>query len=632
MKVAILPFMPAQGTPAYLGRQIANFASDQLRLGTDAEVNSVSYLTQVEEEDGQKVGFINFADMKLDAAQIKELFEQSGVDVLVEGNITSTDSGFDLTTRFHRNGVEGAVRTEEWKVTKDEIFQVLHRLIKEVAQEASIDLPESLAGDSMEFGSDNADAFLKFFEGYDAFHYVQQAQGRVVSEFSPETAFNALSEAMDLDPEFLGPYEVICELARACTAARIGNFEMVTEALVRAQKAEPDEFKAYFVQGELNQAVNNFGPAADLYEKATLARERQHQKRVADQDEDPNFDSDLAALYSRVGVAQLQSGMPVNAERNFRKALELEGDQPQSADYLSMVLQQTGRDHEIAPLWKSILDKHPESPEAHVKYAVSLIQTGKEDEGVAAFENALTSLDDTVAIKRFYAPILVGKGDFDRAMDFFEDALDANPTDVQLLWQYAETLKQAGREFEIPKVLRDILNCNPDSDTRANTLAWLIELEQPKRAESVESARMKVDQGDFDGAVRELKPLRNWLADYWKMWALLSSAHNKLGQFEEAEDSARRLLELFPGCEPAYGELNAALGAQGKNDEAYHVMRYAFEHMPQSLGIFLNLGLAAKRAGHEEEARGIARQIRESMGAGAGEMQQIEPVLTEIES
>ncbi|MBC8065250.1 MAG: tetratricopeptide repeat protein [Chlorobia bacterium] len=630
MKVAVLPLMPTQGTPAYLGRQFSNFASEQIRLATDAEVNSVSYLTQVSEEDGPKVGFINFAEMKLEQTQIKELFEQSGVDVLVEGNVTATESGFDLDVRFHHNGEDQARRTENWKVSREEVFSVLHRLIKTVSEEAEIELPETLSGDELPYGTQNSEAFLKFFEGYDAFHYVQQAQGRVVSEFSPEPAFEALEEAMRLDPDFLGPYEVLTELARACISARIGNFDMVNAVLLKAQAAEPDEFKAFFVQGELFQAVENASGASDSYDKAVNARERVHKARLEEGEVDESYNGDMAGLYGRLGIAQMQAGMPVNAERNFRKAMELEGDQPQSADMLSMVLQQTGREHEIVPLWRGILDRNPQNAEAHIKYAVTLMQTNREEEGIAAFEHALETLENNSVVKRFYAPLLANKGDLDRAMDFFEDALDESPTDVQLLMQYAETLKMADRNFEIPKVLRDVLNCNPDQDTRANTLAWLIELEQPKRAETVDSARDKMEAGDFEGAVRELKPLKNWLADYWKMWALLSSAHNKLDQPEEAEDAARRLLELFPGCEPGYGELNAALGAQGKNEEAYNVMAYAFRGNPKSLGIFINLGLAAKRAGKDDEARSIAKQVREALGPGE-QVDELEPVLAEIE-
>lgn len=619
--------MPTQGTPPFLGRQLSAFVSDQLRAATDAEINSVTYLTQIQEEDGPRIGFINFPETVLASDQIKEIFEQSGVDVVVDGTVTSTADGFDLHVRFHRNGEDAPRKVEDWKVSRDEIFSLLHRLIKTTAAEAEIDLPAELSGDTLPYGTENAEAFLKFMEGYDAISYIQQAQGRVVSEFSPQPAFDALLEAMRLDPDFLGPYEVLCELARACTQFRIGTFDMVHEVLVKAEEAQPEEFRAFFAHGELFQAVNQFGPAADVFEKAIVARDRAHKVKTDDGEVDENYNIDMAALSTRLGLVQFQAGMPVNAERNFRRALELEGDDKQSTDYLSMVLQQTGREHEIPALWKEILDANPQNAEAHVKYAVSLIQLNREEEGVAAFEHALETLEDNTAVKRYYAPLLAQKGDLDRAMDFFEDALDVAPTDVELLLQYAQTLQMAKRDFEIPKVLRDVLNCNPDPDTRARTLAWLIELEQPKRAESVESAEKKMGEGDFEGAVRELKPLRNWLADYWKMWALLSAAFNKLGDPVEAEDSARRLLELFPGCEPGYGELNAALSAQGKNEEAYHTMRYAATHNPQSLGIHLNLALAAKRAGHEDEARTLARQIREAVGQN----EEIEPVLAEIE-
>ena len=132
---------------------------------------------------------------------------------------------------------------------------------------------------------------------------------------------------------------------------------------------------------------------------------------------------------------------------------------------------------------------------------------------------------------------------------------------------------------------------------------------------------------DFEGAVRDLKPLRNWLADYWKLWALLSSAYNRLGDPQEAEDAARRLIDLFPGCEPAYGELISALGSQGRHDEAYSIMRMGAASMPGSLPMHLNLALAAKRAGKVDEARALAKQIREAVGTN----EEIEQVLVEIE-
>ena len=167
-------------------------------------------------------------------------------------------------------------------------------------------------------------------------------------------------------------------------------------------------------------------------------------------------------------------------------------------------------------LWKSLIDKNPQNAQAQAKHAIALLQAGREAEAEKAFEDALAVLDDKAFVKRFYAPMLVQKGELDRAMDFYEDCLDVAPNDVQILLEYANTLRQADREFEIPQVLKSVLASNPDPNTRAQTLAWQIELEQPKRVENVQNAEAKMEAGDFAGAVRDLKPLRNWLADYWK--------------------------------------------------------------------------------------------------------------------
>jgi tetratricopeptide (TPR) repeat protein len=610
MRIAVLPFSAHEGTPPALGRQFAAFAGDQIRAATDLEINNVSYLGQQESDDGPRMGFVNLGDSMLEDEQVQDLASQAEVQLVMDGTVTEADGNFDVSLRFHHTGSGEPSKLEEFKFTKAEIFQFLHKLVKRLGAEAGVELPETLSGETMEFGTDDPDSFIDFLMGYDAFTYIQQAEGRVVKEFSPEGGLQSLVKAVEADTDFVAPYEVCVELCRACAHYRLGTFEMLRDTLLKLTELIPDEYRAWFGLGEVHGAVNDHGKAADYYEKAA------------------NLKPEESALWTKLGLAQLAGNMPVNAERNLRKALELEGDDKPSADYLAMVLNQTNRQHEVPAIWKAIMDKQPQNGPAAGKYAVSLLQAGRTEEGEKAFESGLETLEDSTVIKRFYAPYLAEKGELDRAMDFYEDCLDVAPTDVPLLLEYANTLQKAGRDFEIPKILRDVLQTNPDPNTRAQTLAWLIELEQPKRVESVVSAEKKMGEGDFAGAVRDLKPLRNWLADYWKLWAMLSAAHNRLGEAEEAEQAAKKLLELFPGCEPGYGELVSALSAQDRNDEAYQIMRFAAMNMPGALGVHVNLALAAKRAGHADEARSLARQIREAVGPN----EELEPVLAEIEA
>ena len=616
MKLAVLPFNAAEGTPPALGRQFANFACDTIRAATGADFNPVSYLAEIDDVDGKRAAYVNLADTLLEPDWIKQLFEQSEADGAMDGLLKITGEGeepkqIELTVRFHKRGEEEPASSEVWNFGLDGLFAHLHRLVKELAKFGEVELPADLAGDAMDFGTENPEAFLKFIEGYDALMYVQQSNGRVAREFSPEAALTSLLDAIKADEDFLGPYETLIQLSRKLVEYRIGTFELVEKALRDAIEAAPDDYRAWFALGEAYQALGDGSKSAEAYEKAIQI--------------EPNESS----LYTRLGMAQLAQNMPVNAERNFRKAVEMEGDDKPTLDYLAMVLANTGRAHEVPGLWKEQVDKQPGNAQLRAKYAISMMQAGREEDGVAAFEKALEEItEDNAVLKRFYAPILVTRKELDRAMDYYEDVLEVAPNDIPILLEYANALKEAGRDFEIPNVLRDVLGSNPDPNTRAQTLAWMLELQEPRRTEVVENAGKKMEENDFEGAIRDLKPMRNWLADYWKMWAMLAAAYNRLEQFEDAEDACRRLIELFPGCEPAYGEMVTAMNGLGKNEEAYNMMRYVASNMPQSLGVHVNLALAAHRAGHADEAKGLARQIREAVGPN----EELEKVLSEVGS
>jgi tetratricopeptide (TPR) repeat protein len=614
LKVAILPLNAGEGAKPQLGRQISAFVADQLRSTPDADIQSVSFLTQVEQEGVQRTAFVNLSDGMLETDQLSDLFEQSQVDISFDGMIVGSERGYKLTGRLtEKDNISGG-ETLEIDFAKNESLSVVHGLIKKLAAKANIPLNEAMAGETFEFGTADSEVFLDFLEGYDALNYIQQANGAVAVEFNPQNAFETLTSVIERDPDFLGGYQVIVGLARACATYQIGDFAMVEAALQKATKVCPEEYGAYFALGELYQMSNDLPKAIDFFERASQL--------------EPND----PGILNRLGNAQAGMNMFVNAERNFKRAIELEGPDKPSMDFLAGVLTATGREHEIPGLWKKLVGEDPQNGQAHVKYAMALIQNGKTEEGVKAFEDGLTTLEDNTIVKRYFAPYLAQNDDLDRAMDFYEDCLDFAPADVQLLLEYAQTLQAADRAFEVPEVLKNVLKANPDPNTRAQTNAWLIELEQPKRIESIQSAEQKMEQGDAAGALRELKPLRNWLADYWKLWAMLSSAHNRLGEHAEAEEAAKRLLEMYPGCEPAYGELREALNGQGRHEEAWGFMQWAFSNNQQSFGIFINLGLAAKKAGMNDEAKQIAEQIRAVIDQNPEMGEQLKEVLAEIEA
>jgi tetratricopeptide (TPR) repeat protein len=624
VKIAVLPFNTTEGTRPALGRQFANFASEIVRASSGIEVNTVNYLAQIDQDGEQRAAFVNVADTLVEREFIAPLFEQADVDLVMDGLLDQKEDKFTMTQRIHARDTEAAVFETTYEFDSIDLLKTLKSVIENLSKTAGVDAPKDI-----DFGTDVPQSFISFVEGYDALQYIQQANGLVAREFSPDPAYESLLKALELDKDFLGPYETLCALARLCGQYRLGTFDAAEAALQKISTMLPDDFKAPYALGELFQGVNLGNKASEAYEKSLNLHEAGREAATKDGSLE-EWLLEKASIYSRLGIAQMSMGMPVNAELNFKKAIDLEGPEKPSLQMLASVLQQTGRAHEIPALWKTQLDKFPDSPQLIVAYAVSLANADRIDEAVKLFESALERLkdDELLFVKRYYAPLLVNQEDLDRAMDFYEDCIDTAPNDIPLLMEYAQTLKAADREFEVPAILDSILASNPDPNVRAETLAWKTEITEPKRAEAVRSAEEKASNGDFDGAVRELRPLRNWLADYWKLWAVLAGAHNRLEQPEEAKEAAERLINLYPGCEPGYAEFMAALTSLGQFEEAYNLMRFAASNMPHSLGIHINLALAAKRAGHSDEAKALSKQLREAIGPNP----ELDPVFAELEA
>ncbi|MCX7799220.1 MAG: tetratricopeptide repeat protein [Fimbriimonadales bacterium] len=592
MKFAALPFNASPQSEAPLGRQLANFVCENLRMLTEVEAGMINLFVEIEQEGGRRIAMASLGENLPEDEIVRQVMGQGEVEVLMDGLLSgSEEDGFELQARFHRkDGDTETMLFSKAELSGPGLFQALEALLRKAAELVGEETEET----DLEIGTEDPRAFRDFLRGYDAVQYVQQTQGRIVREYSLEEAIERLLASVRADADFLAPYEMLVQLVRMLVQHRMGPVPKMEEALQELTRLAEDDARAWFALGELYEATGRFDQAEQAFEKAIA------------------IEPDEPAHHTRLGIVFLQQGMPANAEPRFRKAMDLEDEPKPSLDFLSQALFLLGRGHEVPPLWEERVDRDPQNALLRAKLAMARLQAGDRAGALRTLEDALAEADEPAVIKRHYAPLLMEDGAVDRALDFYEDCLDENPTDVQLLIEYARALDSADREADLPGVLRNILTATQDPNLRAPAQARLLELEQTNRTDQVEKARQLMDQGRFEEAVRLLKPLSNWLADYWKLWALLSAAHNRLGQHPEAEEAAKRLLALYPACEPAYGELATALAAQGRNEEAYQALGYARQLMPQSLPLAINFALAAHRIGRVEEARQLARSIREA--------------------
>lgn len=629
-KITFLPFNVAEPVRPALGRQLAHFLHETIKNQPDTETHYLTAMAQIGEGPDREAAFVNFSDKLNDKEFLRQLIGQTGADYIVDGLLTDKEPGYVLTLRVYTGKLEDEPMPFEKEFRVGEIFDMMKWMVSNVAGATGTQMQPGF--EQMPFGTDDAEAFRDFLVGFDAVAYLQQAGNQAAKAFDVGIAFDSLISAIDADHDFLGPYEAALQLARLCAQHNVGNFQVVEEKIKKVIDTQPEDWRGHFVLGELYMAADRLQDANSKFEKAVFFMEQDYRKAQKEIEEGkprelPALD---AAVYTRLGMSQLALGMVVNAERTFRKASELEtGEQRPSLDLLSAVLAQSGRAHEIPWLWKQVVDNEPTHGEAWAKYAIALAQNGKDDESRKAFEEGLEKTNGAPIVKRYFAPYLVGKEEFNRAMDLYEDCIDVAPKDVQLLLEYAQTLDRAGRQHEVPDVLNAVLGAEPDPNTKAQTLAWLYEIEQPKRVEAMQRAQEKIEKEDFAGALADLEPLVEWMRDYWKPWLLLAQLYNRLNRWTDAERAATHLINVFPACEPAYAELGQALSQQDRDEEAYRMLSFALRAMPGSLLIAVNLALAAKRAGHLPEARQLASQIRQAVG---NENIEINRALAEIEA
>jgi tetratricopeptide (TPR) repeat protein len=610
MRIAILPFNAAEGASEPLARQTASLFQDVIRaVEPEGEIGSINYMRPDESEGEVRYILMNPSTSVNEVELLQEIKTQAQPNAILDGLLSGTVEVGTLRTRWFGESIESPEMDFEESWTKGGMIDAFYRSVQKVVGHMGKPF-ETPAPELFSTASD--EAFAGWIVAWDAIQYINNAQGMVARDFSFTPAFEGALRALELDPKLDRAAGMILDLSRMAAQMNVAEKEVVVDALAKLEAARAEDPLTLFNLGSFWTNVGDPNKGSDLLEKAARL--------------EPNE----PAIFTALGAAQMQLGMPVNAERNFRKATELQKPEAfdvQPWDLLGSVLAAQNRGHEVPGMWKELLDSQPQNGAASARYAQALLAAGSEQQALAHLDKALESLDDSLPVKRVYAPILAQQGDLDRAMDFYEDYLEEVGTDIPTMLEYTDTLVRADRGFEAEKVLRDVIEASQDPNTKAQAQAWLIEIEQPKRIELVNAATKKAEEGDFAAALKDLKPLRQWLADYWKLWVLLAQLHNQLGEHLPAEEAAKKALELFPACEPAIVELANSLAGQNRAEEAYHMMGNALGAFPNSLGIAIQFGLMAKKAGRTEDARQMAKRIREGVGAD----EQLEQILREME-
>ncbi|HVM23516.1 MAG TPA: tetratricopeptide repeat protein [Sphingomicrobium sp.] len=242
-----------------------------------------------------------------------------------------------------------------------------------------------------------------------------------------------LLESGNRDPDLLMLYATICERSGradealgACRAAldsAPGRADLwASVGRILFENGNPAEAMPYLKHAVAIEAGNpnfwyNLALAADAAGDDAQARSA-HDKTLA-------LAPQWAAAWAARGALELRLGNPEAAERDLRRALELDPASAYARHYLAIALRELDRADEALPL----LEGQPAAPvETRVLHAHLLDDVGRGDEAVKAYSQLIAENPHNLEAQERLARILPQLGRRDEALAAYESALASQPS------------------------------------------------------------------------------------------------------------------------------------------------------------------------------------------------------------
>jgi tetratricopeptide (TPR) repeat protein len=246
-------------------------------------------------------------------------------------------------------------------------------------------------------------------------------------------------EVKKTKPESSDPQKEATELFETGqNAHQSGDLKKAIEMYTEALKQDPSFWQAEFQRGVAYLSLNQYASA-----KSSMLAVNELLKEFADTEELRNISGRVQIALGEIAVAEAK---PEDAERAFRRALEL----------------------------------NPEAARAHSGLAEVLLAGGKHEEAIAEARLAIKSGDERAISLLGIAQTIAGK--YDDALLSLDQALQGDPQNTRALLYRAEVYIAKRRLNEAMKDLRSALAIEPTASIRMRLAGAYLEAKQPTEA------------------------------------------------------------------------------------------------------------------------------------------------------
>ena len=276
--------------------------------------------------------------------------------------------------------------------------------------------------------------------------------------------------------------------------------------------------------------------------------------------------------------------MPAEAEKIYRKILEVAPGHPDANHLMGLIERQAGRDEQAVEWFSRAIQANPDVAAYHGNLGNAFRGLERLDEAVGSYEKALSIHPDFAEAHSNLGSALKELGRLDEAVDSFHKALAINS-------QFAKAHSNLGNALQELGLLDEAV----DSYYKALAI-------QPDNAEV---------HNNLGNALQELRRLDEAMASYDKALAIqpeyaealnnLGLLLQDLGRLDEAVDSYHKAIAIKPNFVEPLINLGGALKELGRLDEALDCHRRAVETAPDNAEAHHHLSLHLLLTGEMRE-------------------------------
>ena len=267
-----------------------------------------------------------------------------------------------------------------------------------------------------------------------------------------------------------------------------------------------------------------------------------------------------------------QAGRFERAANLYRKILNKAPDNPDALHLLGLLALREGRAERAVQLIGKAVTMLPNSAEAHSNLGNSQRAAGRPAEACACYRRAIAAQPDFALAHNNLGCLLCDEGDFAAALTSCQRAVELAPHLAEAHSNLGNALRGLGRFEEAEAALRRAAQLEPDSAARqtnlGNVLADLKRFEEAakcyRRAIELNPSFVLAHfglatqlrfSGDMEAAVESYRTAVSLSPAQPVVWNDLGRALRALGRFDEAVDAFRRALAINADFADAYRNL-----------------------------------------------------------------------------